>query len=106
MVSPSRVTAEPVIDGPLPTALGYQQIDSTTLSTAQALTVPTRCSMALLQAEGGNIRWRPDGVDPTGTVGMLIKDGNEVMYAASESALMQLKFIRAAVGAILNVAYY
>lgn len=106
MASPARIAAEPVIDGPLPNALGYQQLDTTTLSTVQVLTVPNRCTMALLQAEGGNVRWRPDGVDPSGTVGMLIKDGNEVMYAASESALAQIRFIRAAVGAILNVVYY
>lgn len=106
MVSPTRATNTPVIDGQLPLCLGYQQIDAATLTTSQALTVPNGATMALLQAESVAVRWRADGVDPTTSVGMLIAAGGEVMYTASQSALSALRFIRAGAGAILNVSYY
>lgn len=106
MVDAARISPQPVIDGPLPLSLGYQQIDAATLTTAQSLTVPNGTTMALLQAEGVAVRWRADGVDPTTSVGMLIAAGGEVMYPASQSALSALRFIRAGAGAILNVSYY
>lgn len=95
-----------VLDGPLPTSRGYQQLDTTALGSAVGLTVPNNATIALLQAEGAPIRWRADSVNPTATVGMLIDDGGEVLYVASQSALEALRFIRTTSGAILNVTYY
>lgn len=105
MVLPPIVQSNNVIDGPLPTCLGYEQLTFASTATA-TLTVPAQATRAILQAETQNVRYRSDGTDPTTTVGMLITAGREVLYPASNSHLAALKFVRAAAGAILNVQYY
>lgn len=105
MAEPARAFAQPIIDGPLPLCKGYEQLTAA-LSAAVGLTVPAGATMAIVQAEGAAVRWRADGTDPTASVGMLIADGNEMLYSTSESALAALRFIRATAGAILNVSYY
>lgn len=82
---------------------GYQQLDTAALASAVGLTVPQDARLAIVQAEGEAVRWRDDGTDPTGTVGMLLADGMDLPYAG---ALGSIKFIRVQAGAILNVAYY
>ena len=106
MVDAARIAPQPVIDGPLPLCLGYQQLDAATLTAVSSLTVPNGTTMVLLQAEAVAVRWRADGVDPTTSVGMLIAAGGEVLYSAGLSSLSALRFIRAGAGAILNVSYY
>jgi len=106
MVNPSRVKPDPFIDGPLPTCLGYQQLDTATLAASVGLTVPNNATMVVLQAEGANIRYRAYGVAPTSTVGMLITAGAEVIYPASDSAIAALRFIRTTTGAILNAQFF
>ena len=106
MVNPARSTSEPVIDGPLPNCKGYQQLNAASLASVQVLAVPPATSMVLLQAEGANVRYRADGINPTASVGMLIKDGNEVLYAASLESIAAIAFIGASTGAILNATYY
>jgi hypothetical protein len=106
MADPSRVFAQPIIDGPLPLCKGYQQLDSTALAAPVGLTVPLGTTVAIIQATTAPVRWRADGVDPTAAVGMLIADGGEILYSASEEALAALRFIRTSAGAILNVSYF
>jgi hypothetical protein len=106
MVDAARVFAQPVVDGPLPLCKGYQQLDSTALAASVGLTVPAGTTTAIIQATTAPIRWRADGVDPTASVGMLIADGGEILYSASEDALAALRFIRTSAGAVLNVSYY
>lgn len=101
-----RQVAQPTIDGPLPICRGYQQLDSTALGVSSALTVPEGTSMVLLQAELVSVRYRADGVDPTGSVGMLLAAGGELLYPAGIEEIQRLRFIRTAPGATLNVAYY
>lgn len=105
MSFPLRASNQPVIDGQLPRCLGYQQLDSVALGASTGLTVPSGTQMVLLQAESVSVRYSPIGA-PTSTTGMLISAGGEVIYPASESALADLRFIRTAPGAILNVLYY
>lgn len=105
MVNAPRQFAQPIIDGPLPTCRGYQQLTAA-LSASTGLTVPAGSTMVIIQAEGAGVRWRADEIDPTASVGMLIADGGELLYSASESALNALRFIRTTAGAILNVSYY
>lgn len=90
--------------------LGYQQI--TSLSGSTALTVPTRdpntganvkANFALITAEAQNIRWRDDGVAPTGSVGMLLTAGDTLQY---DGDLSRIRFIEQVGGGILNVSYY
>ena len=71
-----------------------------------ALSVPdTACLEALVQAEGGDIRWRADGTAPTTTVGMLIRDG-ESMIVTGIRAIAAMKFIAAGAAGAVNVSYW
>ena len=83
-------------------ALGYQQI--TSLSAATALTVPAGTSLALVQAESQNVRWRDDGTNPTASVGCILLSSQTLEYDAAQ--LAAVKFIEVASGAKLNIAYY
>ena len=80
---------------------GYQQI--TALSSAVSLTVPEGAIRALIQCETQDVRWRDDGTDPTGAIGMLLKVNTVLEY---DGRLDKLRFIEAAASAKLNVSYY
>lgn len=82
---------------------GYQQIANATLASATALTVPDGAGYAIIQVESKSVRWRDDGVDPTGSVGMLLPADSAMVY---DGDLTQLRFIRTESGATLNVSYY
>lgn len=105
MADPSRVTPQPILDGPLPLCKGYQRLDNTALSTSAALTVPNGTTLIIVQAEGAPVRWRPD-TDPTASVGMLIADGGEMLFSSSQSAIAALRFIRTTASSLLNVLYF
>jgi hypothetical protein len=49
------------------------------------------------------VRWRDDGTDPTAAIGMLIADGETLVYNGS---LGGIEFIEVTAGAILNVCFY
>lgn len=94
----SRVTL--VLDGRLVPA-GYQQI--TDVSAAVGLTVPDGATLAVIQAEDQAVRYRDDGTDPTASVGMVIAEGQELVYNGDLSAIT---FIETTASAKLNVSYY
>jgi hypothetical protein len=89
--------------------LGYQQI--TSLTSAASLTVPTvdanglsvKPTIAIITAEGAAVRWRDDGADPTGTVGMPLASGVTLQY---DGDLARIRFVQQASGGIINVCYY
>jgi hypothetical protein len=89
--------------------LGYQQI--TSLSASTALTVPTvdpnglnvKPTIAIIVSETAGVRWRDDGVAPTGTVGMPLAAGVTLQY---DGDLSRIRFIQQSAGAILNISYY
>lgn len=81
--------------------LGYQKI--TSLTTAQALTVPTGARYAMCKTEGQAVRYRDDGTNPTATDGMLIDVGDEFWYPGNLNAV---RFIEATASATLHVSYY
>jgi hypothetical protein len=90
--------------------LGYQQI--TDLSSAVSLTVPTvdpvsglnaKPTIALITPETQGVRWRDDGTNPTGSVGMPLSATVTLQY---DGDLQKIRFIEDAAGAILNVSYY
>ena len=81
--------------------LGYQQV--TGLSSAKALTPPAGANFAVINPETKSVRWRDDGTNPTGSVGMLIAADGEFTY---QGDLAAIKFIETAVSAVLNVSYY
>lgn len=58
----------------------------------------------LMQCTGQDVRWTDDpDVDPTATVGMLMKADTLYEYSGDIS---KLRFIQVAATAVLNVAYY
>ena len=95
-----RVPVDTGLRGGL-SALGFQQI--TSLASSTALTVPGGATLAVIQAEGADVRWRDDGTAPTATVGMLLPAGAELRYTG---ALAALRLIQASAGATVNVSYY
>ena len=80
---------------------GYQQI--TNLSAATGLTIPVGATVALIQAETQDVRWRDDGTAPTASVGMIIGAGTTLPYTGNLSAIM---LIQATASAKLNISYY
>lgn len=84
---------------------GFQPIDTATLATAQSLTAPAvdRANVAMIQAEGGTLRYRDDGTAPTAAVGTLISQGETLPY---QGDLTKIQIIRTAAGAIANIHYY
>lgn len=80
---------------------GYQQI--TSLNIVKALTVPKYAKLVMIQAESQAVRWRDDGTNPSGTVGMVLAAGDTLVYTGKFAAI---KFIEAAASAKLNVTYY
>ena len=81
--------------------LGYQQI--TSLSGSTALTVPDKASLAVIQPESQNVRYRDDGVAPTASTGMKIVANDLLFYTGDFSAI---RFIEETGSAKLNVTYY
>jgi len=80
---------------------GYQQI--TNLSAATGLTIPVGATVALIQAETQDVRWRDDGTAPTASVGMIIGAGTTLPYTGN---LYAIKLIQATASAKLNISYY
>lgn len=60
-------------------------------------------STVIFQPEGNSVRWRPDGVDPTSSVGFLLTAGTSYCFTGD---LSKLRFIQVAASATLNVAVF
>lgn len=89
-----------VIDGSLVPA-GCTQL--TSLSSATGLTTPDHVKLTLIQAEADALRWRDDGTDPTSGVGMLLADGDTLVYNGNPAAI---KLIETTGSGIANVCFY
>jgi hypothetical protein len=85
-------------------AKGYQQFAAGSLATAQPLTFPAGCSVALIIPEAQAVRWRDDGTDPTAAVGQPLAVGAELRY--DSCSISAFRVIAQTAGAILNVVYY
>ena len=82
-------------------ALGYEQISS--LDTAKGLTPPAGATFAVIQPQTQAVRWRDDGTDPSGSVGMPLAVGADLEYGGP---LDRIRFIEQTASAVLNVSYY
>lgn len=83
--------------------IGFEQ---KSVAAVAALSVPdTACLEVLVQAEGGDIRWRADGTAPTTSIGMLLRDG-ETMIVSGFKAIAALKFITVGAAGAVNVSYW
>lgn len=57
------------------------------LTASVGLTMPGKGeTMVVVQADGGDVRFRLDGVAPTGTAGVLIKNGASLTLTAEDAA--------------------
>lgn len=84
-----------------------QQIANATLATAQALTVPTGATVALVQNNGTQpCRWRADGSAPTASTGQRIPSGETLTLDIGNAGLVAARFIREADGVTLDISYY
>jgi hypothetical protein len=84
------------------TPMGYQQIALSTTSVS-TLTVPAGARIAVIQAEGGTVRWRDDGTAPTASVGMILSQNSELDY---DGSLSSIQLIAVVAGALADVSYY
>jgi hypothetical protein len=63
-----------------------------------------RPNRALIMCETQDVRWTDDpDVDPTATIGMLLKTNTLLSYTGD---LAQLRFFQAAATAVLHVSFY
>lgn len=88
--------------------LGYQQIANASLASAIGITLPAAVAgigpgYAIIQCQGGAVRWRDDGTDPTTTVGMTIPANGELDYCGELTAI---KFIASSGTPILDISIY
>lgn len=85
---------------------GFEQI--TGLSSVQQLTVPAGTRLCFIQADGGSVRWRDDGTNPTPTVGMIMTDNSILVYnaAGETNPFTAIRFIEVSTTSKLNVSYY
>ncbi len=65
--------------------------------------IPVGATIAIVQAETTDVRWRDDGANPTAAVGMLLPAGVEKTFAGNLAALL---FIETVASAKLNISYY
>jgi hypothetical protein len=84
----------------------YQLSASNTTSSAAVTTggIPPGATMAFLQAEVADIRYRDDGGAPTTAIGNLIVHGIPGIFYAG--TLSQLQFIGASGSPLLDIAFY
>lgn len=67
--------------------------------------LPEGCDMAIISVEGGNVRWRADGTDPTNDTGHILYSAGQMEWRGPFSAI---KFIEdsAADTPTITVSYY
>ena len=109
---PMSQHVQQVVDGPMQ-CLGFHQYTTLSavlnLSDVGTYTIPVEATVALIQAEGQNVRWRDaprvagNTTDPTSSVGMIIYAGDVLVYNGD---LKSIYFIEEAGGAKLNVSFY
>lgn len=107
----AQVTGERTFDSGALVGNGFGQYTSITTASTLA-TTPTAgaamhpyASSAILCADGGDILYRTDGVNPTATVGMLVQDGRCLSVTNRWSYLRAIRFIGATTAATLRVEY-
>ena len=83
---------------------GYHQLGAGDMTTA--VPVPGVGSVVMIQAEAQNVRYRPDDVDPTSTVGVLLAAGETHTLNVGHGNINKIKVIEATAGAILNVVAF
>lgn len=82
--------------------ISYEQV--TGIGAAKGLqSIPNGATLAMIQPESQNVRWRDDGVNPTTSVGMILVANDILFYSGN---LADIKFIEVSATAKINVTYY
>lgn len=86
--------------------IGYYQVDNADITTPYVC--PGNGRIVMIQADGGGVRYRPDGVDPTNTVGVLLADKETHYIIIGEGNMQNIKLIEQtpAGGAKVNIATF
>lgn len=86
---------------------GFVGIAAATINAAAAgipvASIPSNTKIAYIQPEGGDVKWRDDGVAPTAVIGMLLQDGAVMEYTGK---LSDLQFIKASGTPKININFY
>lgn len=85
--------------------LGFQRI-ATITTTVVNLTVPNGASYAYIQADGGALRWRDDGTQPTATVGHLLAADDDLWYVADLNKIQFIRNTGEAATTNLHISFY
>ena len=92
-------------------SLGFSHFDS--LVTATGLGggslvggIPIDAVFALIAVETQDVRWRDDGVNPTPSVGTLMKVNTNNNYLIYQGPLSKFKMIAQTAGAKATVSFY
>jgi hypothetical protein len=93
----STVTEQPLV------CIAYKQI--TVLTSAVGLDAPEGATMAHVQAESQNVRYRLDGTAPTASVGMPIQADTVGQWLPIEK-LNKARFIEETATAKLNIHFF
>lgn len=84
--------------------LGYAQITSLVAATALP-TAPAKTVLAIIGVEGGNVRWRADGTDPTGDIGSILWGTSGLPFTSA--LFSSAKFINfTGSTSLLNIEWY
>jgi hypothetical protein len=84
--------------------VGFEQVSLSDSSAHGPASVPANAAMAIIIPEGGDLRLRADGTDPTASVGIPVLQGAEWDHPCDPS---KLRFIRqTAVTVTVNIAYF
>lgn len=83
-------------------SLGFSQI-AVSGSAIGLGVIPENVIMTLVTVDGGDVRFRDDGTNPTASIGMRVERGGALKYDADPSVL---KFINTSAAATLNITFY
>lgn len=87
--------------------MGYRQfVVPSGADGAVAPVAPEGATMVVIKAEGGPVRYRDDGVDPTATVGMPLAVGESMVYDARMANLRLIAQEAAPTVTLCNAAFY
>lgn len=88
--------------------MGYRQfaVPSGSAGAVSPPDAPTGATMVVIKAEGGPIRYRDDGVDPTAAVGMPLAVGESMVYDARMVNLRLIAQEASPTTTLCNAAFY
>lgn len=67
---------------------------------------PVDATYAYLNAHGGDIRWRDDGTDPTGDIGHILREGDDLWYTVDLKTIAFVRDSGSSGTTDMSVSYY